>query len=222
MQRSGWAILRPHCEVLFFGAALLTLPLRASADSAVTEAVLRYLAAHKAPAGSTVGASESQTSAFESSFNFRFLIDHSLVVPLPPPDGAALQVTSSRWDRLQRQLEFHLECSTVGTCRPFLATLRASDSEIPLGLRGITPDAPTGKEHRNSQPVGKLAARARPLVHAGEHVRLVMTGPGIRMKIPVVCLESGALGQTIRARSMEDPKIFYAQVVGAGLLTSVF
>ena len=200
--------------------ALVQLTVGANADSSVSQAVAQYLVA-RAAAGSSLP--DSAPQAFDLT---------ALSVPLAPPPGLALRLTGSRWDALLRQLEFRLECSTAGACRPFLATLRTHDDKIPREMLGLLSNTSAEKEFTEKglavgvpgtpRRVRKTVTRPQPLVRAGEHVRLVVTGPGIRMKIPAVCLEPGALGQTIRARSLEGPKVFHAQVVGAGLLTTVF
>ena len=188
---------------------LLGLTLPAVADSTAS-AVQRYLAARHAGFGLALA---PEADVFDAQF---------LIVPLPPPANAALRVTGCRWDALRRQVEFRLVCSTVGACRPFVATLRLPDGRVPWQLRGLSPPAAAeGLSPENRRGRG-VAPSVPPLVRAGEHVRLVVSGPGIRMKIPVVCLEPGVLGQIIRARSVEDPKVFHAQVLEGGLLATVF
>ena len=178
-------------------ALLLTLVASAAADTAASDAVLRYLV--------------TRDAAFASLLS---LHPDSLQVPSPPPPGAVVKVRNYRWDALLKQFEFHLECSPVRSCRPFLATLLFADAEnlSPADASNIFPDR------------GALRAlgSAPTLVRAGEHVRLLVIGPGVRMKIPAVSLERGVLGQTIRVRSVEDPKVFYAQVRGKGWLQTAF
>lgn len=211
-----WMAAQKPCRLGCAAGALVLSTVALSADSSATRAVAQYLVAHAVRGGPSLAATAPLTADLES-----------LSVPLPPPPDLALRVTTSRWDALQRQLEFHLECSIAGACRPFLATLRPPDGKVPRELLGVIPNTsaekvPGSEVLGTTRQVRKTAARFQPLVRAGEHVRLVVTGPGIRMKIPAVCLEPGTLGQTIRARSVEDSQVFHAQVAGAGLLTMLF
>jgi len=202
--------------VLTAGALALALP--AAGESRVTEAVSQYLAG-RSVAGIAPRLHASKTFPLEPPVVDSPELD-SLLVPLPPPPSAAVRVTGMRWDSLQRQLEFHLECSAVAACRPFLATLRTPDGKVPPGLPGLAPPAVGNERMQGHRSIP--STRTEPLVRAGEHVRLVITGPGIRMKIPAVCLDPGILGQIVRVRSIEDPKLFHAQVIGAGLLATAF
>jgi hypothetical protein len=179
----------------------------AAVDARVATAVSRYLATQGAVPGNE--ALPAQPDAFDLE---------SLSIPLPPPSDSAVQVTGSRWDRVRQLIEFHLKCEVASACRPFLATMRTRNGNAPSAM-------PSGKrnstEKEREQRV-RSVARGKPLVHAGEHVRLVVSGPGIRMKIPVVCLEPGVRGQTIRVRGVEDSKLFHAEVLGAGILATAF
>ena len=185
---------------LAIAALIPLLAVTAPADTAASDAVLRYLV--------------TRDAAFASLLS---LHPDSLQVPSPPPPGAVVRVRNYRWDALRNQFEFHLECSPVRSCRPFLATLRCADGGdlSPADASNLLPD-------RGGLRAPGSGGAAPPLVRAGEHVRLLVTGPGVRMKIPAVTLERGVLGQTIRVRSVEDPKVFHAQVIGKGWLQTAF
>ena len=56
------------------------------------------------------------------------------------------------------------------------------------------------------------------LVHNGEPATLVIEREHLRVQLPVVCLENGSAGKTVRARSTDHKRIYVAEVVGEKLL----
>ena len=100
-----------------------------------------------------------------------------------------------------------IECATRDQCLPFLVKLSAgtasttSAASVPLSV--------------SSNP---QARPSPPLVHSGSPATLLLEGPHIHITVPVICLQNGALGQTVRA-STRDRRITYtAHVVRDGVL----
>jgi flagella basal body P-ring formation protein FlgA len=61
-----------------------------------------------------------------------------------------------------------------------------------------------------------LTARLSPapnIVRAGSAVKLLIDGKNMRITVPVVCLQSGRQGQTIRVASSDRKRVYQAQVI---------
>jgi len=56
------------------------------------------------------------------------------------------------------------------------------------------------------------------VIRGGEHATLILESPDSRMSLPVICLQSGILGQTIRVASPDHRQLFDAVVVAPGKL----
>jgi hypothetical protein len=144
-----------------------------------------------------------------------------LFLPWSPPPQAALRVTSCRWDALQQELQCYLRCSAAPACRPFVAMIHPRKTEAVAALRTLALGEPSSR----NPVLGGLPRKVAPealLVKTGERARLELAGPGIRIKLPVVCLERGILGQQVRARAVGETKVFLARVIGPGLLATEF
>ncbi|HUH61774.1 MAG TPA: hypothetical protein VLZ50_02205 [Terracidiphilus sp.] len=101
-----------------------------------------------------------------------------------------------------------VECAIAQQCLPFIATLafdtRLTTGPVPLSSLGRIPALP-------QQP-------SPALVRAGTPATLLLEGTHVHITLPVVCLESGAMGQTIRARSPDHRQVYTVQVVREGVL----
>jgi hypothetical protein len=65
------------------------------------------------------------------------------------------------------------------------------------------------------------AGQPRPkqiVIRNGSPAMLQLDGAHVHIRIPVICLESGAAGQTIRATDKDRRRTYAAQVVDNGLL----
>ena len=149
-----------------------------------------------------------------------------LVLPSPPPSHAAVRVSSGRWDAVRQEFQFYLRCSNPRECRPFLVTLHMRNNETSTALRGLASSEPAGNSEREISGRGARPPRATPeaprLVKAGDRVRLRLAGPGVRIRLEAICLESGVLGQQVRARGVGEARTFRAQVIGPKQLAMEF
>jgi Chaperone for flagella basal body P-ring formation len=105
-----------------------------------------------------------------------------------------------------------LRCSQRAECLPFYVLViwpSAEESETAIsrwssaGSHAIAPPPP---QH------GPW------LVHNGQPATLFIEREHLRVQLPVVCLENGSAGNTIRARSTDHKRIYVAEVVGEKLL----
>jgi flagella basal body P-ring formation protein FlgA len=56
------------------------------------------------------------------------------------------------------------------------------------------------------------------LLRAGARVLLVMDGERLHIEVPVICLENGEAGRTIRVSGLDHRQTYVATVVDAKLL----
>lgn len=113
------------------------------------------------------------------------------------PAGAALELRKSSWNPLLRRWEFALRCRRAGECVPFLAWSAAGGGDA---------------ANPASDPPQTW------VVKRGETATLTWDEAGIRVVMPVTCLEAGRLGQSIRVRLENAARTMRAKVVGAGAL----
>jgi len=119
-----------------------------------------------------------------------------------------LQVESvQRWNN--GQLMVRLSCADTAECVPFFAELRLNPQTQTQVLAQANP-APVAVNLQRSSRV--------PLVRANLPATLYLDGDHVHIRLTVICMQNGTLGQTIRA-SDKDRKIYYtAQVADNGVL----
>ncbi len=123
----------------------------------------------------------------------------------------ALQLTSIERSG-DRAARLRLACTVQKQCLPFFATLTwpdtASATTATAALRSQTRFQPSG------QPPSEPAA-----IRSGAHATLIIDSNRIHIRVPVVCLENGAVGHTVRVAGLDDRKqIYRAEVLDADSL----
>jgi hypothetical protein len=107
-------------------------------------------------------------------------------------------------------LRMRLQCNTNRECLPFLAILHvASQAERDQILALWHQRSPQSRD-------AHMTARLSPapnIVRAGSAVKLLIDGKNMRITVPVVCLQSGRQGQTIRVASSDRKRVYQAQVI---------
>jgi hypothetical protein len=163
---------------------------------AVRNAVAGFLQAHGIPASQLPPA-----EGLEWPGNVLALAEHP-----------ALEVTGASWDGRQRALELRLRCVERGLCGSFVVSAHASRPEMfdRQPLRSAT------GQFAQPRPAG--AALARP----GQKAILVLERDGMRLSLPVICLERGGLRDRVRVREARGQRVFQARVVGAGIVHAAF
>jgi hypothetical protein len=114
--------------------------------------------------------------------------------------GAELSLKGTRWNPLLQRWEFVLQCRRAGECVPFLVWLAADNG----GALFSTATARLQSEDA--------------AVKRGQTAMLTWDQGGIRVVVPVMCLEPGAIGQSIRVRIENAGRTLRAEVVAAGEL----
>jgi hypothetical protein len=119
---------------------------------------------------------------------------------------ATLELTRSGWNRAMRRWEFILRCTRASDCVPFLVWARAAQKR---GVQSMdSPIARTSDEDRAGER----------LVKPGQTAILRWDQGGIRIVVPVTCLDGGSSGQTVRVRFKNAPGILRAEILGDGTL----
>jgi hypothetical protein len=121
------------------------------------------------------------------------------------PEDASLELLKTDWNaRLQRR-EFALRCLRPENCVPFLVWDREKKPST----------IATGAASMHLASGGSSAAR---LVKRGQTATLTWEQGGIRVVLPVTCLDAGGLGQFVRVRFPNAGRTLRAEVVGEGTL----
>lgn len=108
-----------------------------------------------------------------------------------------------------------LECANSDDCLPFMASVRV-DREEATQLVAASSRLSLLKD---SSSESTSRQRNKPiLIRGGSHAILQLDGAHIHIRIPVICLQSGSEGQTVRATGTDHRQIYAARVVGDGLL----
>lgn len=116
------------------------------------------------------------------------------------PAGAALELVKTGWNPLLRRWEFALRCERVGECVPFLVWSAAGSEGGDFSTDAV-----------RTPPQDWVVKR-------GQTAMLTWDQGGIRVVLPVTCLEAGGMGQSIRVRLENTRRTLRAEVVGAGAL----
>jgi hypothetical protein len=106
-----------------------------------------------------------------------------------------------RWG--DRQMKFRLDCVKAEECLPFFVAVRWSQAQpIPPVF------ADTSSTAMNPAESGSNSF----IVRTGSTAVLLLEGDHIHIQLPVVCLENGAIGQTIRVASPDHRQNYRAEV----------
>lgn len=105
--------------------------------------------------------------------------------------------------------KIRLSCVEPGDCMPFFVALRpgGGNTIIPTNANRASAAMMTAKQDNN------LA-----VMHAGSRETLVIEGDHVHIRLAVICLENGAIGQTIRVASVDHKQNYLAEVSGVQLL----
>ncbi len=129
------------------------------------------------------------------------------------PQSASLELTRTAWNAALQRREFALRCARPEDCVPFLVW---TDEREKSG----------GSLRRAAFPAGSSAgALANPgasggelLIKPGQTAILTWDQGGIRVVLPVTCLDAGGLGQFVRVRFKNAAGTLRAEVLGDGTL----
>ncbi|MFZ0318052.1 MAG: flagella basal body P-ring formation protein FlgA [Candidatus Sulfotelmatobacter sp.] len=122
------------------------------------------------------------------------------------PEDASLELLKTSWNAGLERREFALRCRRPEDCIPFLVWFR--EPALEASLDGLLHGRKT-----ESARAGSSEAR---LIKPGQTAMLTWEQAGIRVVLPVTCLEAGGLGEFVRVRFKNAAGILRAEIVGAG------
>jgi len=140
------------------------------------------------------------------------------------PQEAPLELSKAVWNPGLASFEISARCKHPADCVPFLVRVREERSP------GTPKSAPRASTVSIAAVIASSPSRAvgasqladqRPLVHSGQTATLVWDQDGIRLLVPVLCLDPGGPGQPVRARILRGGRVIHAIVVSAGRLRAV-
>jgi hypothetical protein len=108
-----------------------------------------------------------------------------------------------------------LECANKEDCLPFMVSIQADRN----GATQLASFSSRQSFHNMLLP-GAAARQGRGamVIRSGSPAMLELDGEHVHIRIPVICLENGSAGQTIRATGKDHRQIYAAQVVDHGIL----
>jgi Chaperone for flagella basal body P-ring formation len=125
------------------------------------------------------------------------------------PEDSALELVKTSWNARLQRWDFGLRCAKPVDCVPFLVWTRNG------GFAGF---AAMSAPVKLSKQVKAAWVGAAPLVQRGQTASLTWEQSGIRIVLPVTCLEAGELGQWVKVRLSNASRTLLAEVVGQGML----
>lgn len=141
------------------------------------------------------------------------------------PRDARLELRKISWNPALLSWEFSLRCIDAKDCVPFLVRTtgpKTSPAAFRIAPQKHTPVAPSDRAARLSiAPAAEIQPaleNVEIVVRPGQPVTLVWEQAGIRMVLPVICLDRGGLGASVRARVKNSRRVLRAQVISAGVL----
>lgn len=129
------------------------------------------------------------------------------------PQAAPLELTQTTWNAALQRWEFSLRCGRAGDCVPFLVWSGESKTADGGGKRHFT----FSTESSGYQSLVKAAA-GESTIKRGQTAILIWDQAGIRVVLPVTCLDAGRVGQVVRVQLKNGPRILRAEVVSEGML----
>ena len=138
--------------------------------------------------------------------------------------GSPLELSKTTWNIPLQRWEFALRCVHPEQCVPFLVWTRAQPrlSAKESAARGAAFEKRNLPVQFSPQEVEKPtkaeANRSGQLIKLGQTATLTWEQSGLRIMLPVTCLDAGGLGEFVRVRFKNTARILRAEVVGKAVL----
>lgn len=107
-----------------------------------------------------------------------------------------------------------MSCRNAGECLPFYVSVRSED--MPVTEINRQPSQKALMQRLEAQIASKIGSPV--VMHAGSHAVLLIDDDHLHMRLPVVCLENGALGAVIRVASGDHKQMYRAEVLDGNSL----
>jgi hypothetical protein len=139
------------------------------------------------------------------------------------PASAVLEVIRTFLDPASSSVESLVRCINPHDCVPFLVRARVTGQQAALTVSSAVKPSFSAVPSRGPQ-ASQLRERAAkrlsapPLIRAGQMATLLWERDGIRIVLPVVCLERGSRGDSIQVRVKSSSRVLRAEIESAGVL----
>lgn len=110
-----------------------------------------------------------------------------------------------------QQTVARIECVRSSDCLPFVVTIHTDRSS-----------ASTENASPSANPELHTLSATHPAIHSGAAVVLYLDSGRVHISMTAICLDSGAIGQTVRATTTDRRKTYLAQVVDSSSLKGTF
>ena len=107
-----------------------------------------------------------------------------------------------------------LKCRSTGVCLPFYVLLHWQDPDEAKNTLRKWQIRDQSRAHGAQLPQDEM------LVRSGKTATLVLASSNTRITMPVLCLQNGARGQSVRVMDKDSRRVYLAKVIAAGLVTS--
>jgi len=112
----------------------------------------------------------------------------------------------------QRSLLVRVRCRETAECLPFFVVVHLSDKQELQAMLKQTPAT------ASLLPAASKPSRPSWMVRQGETAMFVLENKDLRASAPVICLQNGRQGDSIRVSSLDHKRIMIGEIVGPGLL----
>jgi hypothetical protein len=137
------------------------------------------------------------------------------------PEGVPLALGKVVWDPASGSWRISARCVQASDCVPFQVRVWGHDLHLrssPVLASLLTSAKPASAISGTSLEPKRHVLAEPGLVHPGQRIRLLWDENGIRMALPVICVDAGGVGQQVRARIAPSGRVVRAIVVDAGTL----
>jgi Chaperone for flagella basal body P-ring formation len=138
------------------------------------------------------------------------------------PEETPLELMKTAWNAPLQRWEFGLRCVHPEDCAPFMIWTYRENTAL-SGVANSQSDAVghvsfLAVSSAPGAPEATATGGSGGLVKRGQTATLTWDQAGIRAVLPVTCLDAGGLGQVVRVRFKNTPRIMWAEVTGEGTL----
>lgn len=185
-------------------------------EGLLVEVPARILVRRQAPVKSCAQIASAIVSRPSDTWPSGISVDDFDCAAAEIPEAASLEVTKTSWDPLLGRWQFAMRCQNTGDCLPFLVWARMkSPSHDAFGAG----DTGIAKVSRAGWVSGSLAPiSSGDVIKRGQTAWLRWEEAGIRIVLPVTCLEGGVTGERVRVRFGNSAQIMRAEILRDGTL----
>jgi len=137
--------------------------------------------------------------------NVKFLSQVSVI----GQNGRLKVIEVAPW--VENSLKVKLRCLDPRACLPFYVLVNRT-----AGGPESLPSLANSAEGTRVELTGQ-----RPVLRSGDPATMVFNNRFLHISMPVICLQSGRQGQTIRVASIDHRRFYKAEIMGPGLLKAV-